>query len=251
MSRRGVGRRRTAHGFSPRSLGNGLRLWLDASVGVLPGNTFTWSDQSGYGNDATQSTAGLQPTFNAASSNWNGRPCVTLDPANSQYLKCDGIGALVASADAAVTICCVFRFAAMETLTRTFVNWGAGSIGLNSWYFGTDTLSQVMEARIEDGAANTVTVLDDAPLDTNRHTSVTVAGGGLISSFQDGVPLFLGQAFSVNALATTTCTLGNIREVAATRGMRGDFAEICILNRALSSSEINALIAYERSKWGT
>ena len=43
----------------------GLQLWAKNKTGVTTGATLTWADQSGNGNDFTQTIANAQPTYNA------------------------------------------------------------------------------------------------------------------------------------------------------------------------------------------
>lgn len=84
-------RRSGAHGiyggFRPTQI-SGLVLWLRADMGITlnGGNVSAWADQSGNGNNATQGTAGQQPTFNAASSNFSGRPTVSGNSLDDQLL---------------------------------------------------------------------------------------------------------------------------------------------------------------------
>ena len=61
-----------APAFNPRSI-SGMTLWLSGKdpngTGVLPANgasISTWVDKSGSGRNATQASAGLQPTYNLA-----------------------------------------------------------------------------------------------------------------------------------------------------------------------------------------
>lgn len=52
-------------------LGSKCKLWLDADLGVVPGATFTWNDQSGTGNHFTQATGTSQPTVVAGPNGHN------------------------------------------------------------------------------------------------------------------------------------------------------------------------------------
>ena len=54
----------------------GLSMWLDANSGVTTSgsNVTSWTDLTGNGHNATQSTAGDQPTF--VSNGLNGNPTV-------------------------------------------------------------------------------------------------------------------------------------------------------------------------------
>lgn len=65
-----------------------LLQWLRADAGVTSssGNVSTWSDQSGNGNDATQSTGALQPSLVAGTINNAVLPTVTFD-GSSQYMS--------------------------------------------------------------------------------------------------------------------------------------------------------------------
>ncbi len=58
------------------------KLWLkaDAITGVADGGSVTtWSDQSGNGNDFTQSTATKKPTYTQSNSDFSNQPTVTFD----------------------------------------------------------------------------------------------------------------------------------------------------------------------------
>ncbi len=75
--------------FSPADVA-GLKLWLDASLGVtLNASTVSaWADQSGNGDanrNALQASAILQPTYNASNASYNGKP--TIDFADPTLLK--------------------------------------------------------------------------------------------------------------------------------------------------------------------
>ena len=66
----------------------GMNLWLRADVGVVAdsdGNISRWQDLSGSGNDATQSTAGSQPTL--VPNSLNGLPSVNFNPSKSEWFS--------------------------------------------------------------------------------------------------------------------------------------------------------------------
>ncbi len=65
------------YGFTVNPPTAGLALWLRADAGVTTSGTSVsaWADQSGSGNDVTQASGSLQPTFNASSI--NGLPGIT------------------------------------------------------------------------------------------------------------------------------------------------------------------------------
>lgn len=73
-------------GIGSTSGSGDVRLWLDANTinQADATNVTTWSDQSGYGNDAT-AVGGNEPVFNT--NQLNGFPDVHFTAANSDYLR--------------------------------------------------------------------------------------------------------------------------------------------------------------------
>ena len=61
---------------SPGGVAANLRVWLRADQGFLPSQ---WSDQSGNGNDFTQTTLEIQPTRTAPSAAYNFNPSVNFE----------------------------------------------------------------------------------------------------------------------------------------------------------------------------
>jgi fibronectin type 3 domain-containing protein len=71
---------------------DGLRTWLRSDAGVMrtqEGFAYRWTDQSGKGNHAAQTTASLRPGFGLRTD--KARPVVTFDPAKNQYVTFDNI----------------------------------------------------------------------------------------------------------------------------------------------------------------
>ena len=67
---------------------SGLLLWLNAGAitGVNNGGVVsTWPDSSGLGNNATQTTSGIQPTY--VTGDLNGQPAVRFASASSEYMN--------------------------------------------------------------------------------------------------------------------------------------------------------------------
>jgi len=80
--------------WTPAELGADLALWLDAddaSTITLNGSTVSqWSDKSGNGRNATQATAGNQPTYTA--SGLNGKPVITFPGSGQGFVLTNGVG---------------------------------------------------------------------------------------------------------------------------------------------------------------
>jgi hypothetical protein len=117
--------------FSPIDLSP--LFWMDASAGVTEsgGAVSAWADQSGNGNDFSQATGSLQPTYDATG--LNGLP--TIDFANDEL-----VSGTLSSPISNTTIYCVWK---MDT------NYNGGSImgqttGANNkrlfWYPSTASI---------------------------------------------------------------------------------------------------------------
>jgi len=77
--------------FLPTSL-SGLQWWLRADLGVtlVSGKVSAWADQSGIGDanrNATQSTAGQRPTYNASDSSFNNQATLSFSNAADSSLQ--------------------------------------------------------------------------------------------------------------------------------------------------------------------
>jgi hypothetical protein len=96
-------------GFTPLDLG-GVFLWLRSDLGItLNGSTVSaWADQSGAGNNATQSNGSQQPTYSASDASYNGRPSLSFTNGSATSLATAAFakaqphwGAVVGEMDAA------------------------------------------------------------------------------------------------------------------------------------------------------
>jgi len=102
--------------WSPASI-SGLSLWLDASSGITAedgGAIASWTDRSGNGNNAVQSTAGNRPLYRATGGP-NNKPCVEFASANSQYLTADGVASAFSGEPRTYTLCTVHIFTDLVT----------------------------------------------------------------------------------------------------------------------------------------
>ncbi|MDR3713844.1 MAG: T9SS type A sorting domain-containing protein [Puia sp.] len=60
-----------ARAQSPGGIGTtSLMFWLRGDLGVTPGTTFTWTDQSGLGRNSTQATTANQPTVTSTAADY-------------------------------------------------------------------------------------------------------------------------------------------------------------------------------------
>jgi hypothetical protein len=116
--------------FHPKNIPN-LTLWLDAADSAsisLSGSSVTqWSDKSGKGNNATQSTGAWQPTY--STTGLNGRPTITFA---SQQLNIINNSSLVYSSGITTFIVSQWtdNISAGGGGTVIFAKWGGGG---NEW----------------------------------------------------------------------------------------------------------------------
>ena len=97
-----------------------LVAWFDATTGVTTGATFTWADQSGNGNDVTQSTAVLQPSVTASCQ--NSLDCIYFDDDVAEIDFLSGTEWGIDLNTTGVTVFIVFDLLAIEIYRMVFGN---------------------------------------------------------------------------------------------------------------------------------
>ena len=71
--------------LTPLATPSGMSLWLDANTGVVTAGSnsvYQWTDQSGFGNNATQTNQALTPTY-GTNALLGGKPVLTFNGTNS------------------------------------------------------------------------------------------------------------------------------------------------------------------------
>ncbi len=240
--------------WTPKDVpGNILRLWLKADVGVTPTPTFTWSDQSGLGNDATQLNVGVLPTYNTSSSDWAGKPCVSFSHAIGQYLQCDTLGSLLAGDHKPVSIVCAVRLATLDNISRFVTCWEDGQPANDSWRFGFDdanSFTNIIELNQVANSGNSVVALGTTQLGTARHSTFVIFTGSTVSTYVDDVPDMLNAPLNISeSMSTTQLTIGTRRTFPTFRGFDGDIAELIIYAGVLSAQDRLNAADYLRKKW--
>lgn len=242
--------------FTPRSIG-GLQLWLDASTFETDGSqkdgsdkVSKWSDKSGNGNNATQGTGSLQPTF--VVDQINGKPVLNFD-----------VDAL--SIAAAASINNTFSGGATVFFVHETESIGGGAFGrlmekasgciyfLTNASGGAQTIRLIQDFSTTDGdwATDDRVIVDNAPtISMLQYNSSSVSNdptfetNGADSAFtEDVTPVGTSTDDSANPLI-----IGN--RVAGDRGYDGNFGEILIYDSILSAAEISLVERYLSNKWG-
>jgi len=222
----------------------GLVLWLEANVGIS-GTTGTpianWPDESGSGNNATQSTGSNQPTLvnNAV----NGLPVVQFNGSSDSlslpsFLTSETSGEI---------------FAVLKSATGSGVNaglWQFGNYGGNSSTISSTLYPNSAGHLMGDfgiaGASSPPPFDQGVPFQdiTQFHIYEANAQSNLWESWINGLPLFESQSNSVGF--TTLPTIGADHN---SHYFDGDLAEVIVYGRTLSASERQSVIGYLAQKY--
>lgn len=229
------GKRRTSGGGTSSPVA-GYSLWLKADAGVLNGAgsaasdgdaVATWQDQSGNGNDATQSTGGSRPTYKT--SIVNGLPVLRFNGFNSLSLTA------TLAADPC-TVLAVFRPDSSSVLTIV-----AGDTG--GLQYRLDGLQQrLVKTNTADMGFGTGTLSTSAFSSGGVRYSTSASQANLrLDGASDGdkTPLSLSNPFQwIGSKATVS------------EAFSGDIAELLIYPSALSDADRGTTETYLASRYG-
>ena len=250
-------RRRRAAPFAPTNLA-GAVLWLRADLGVeeTGAGVSLWEDQSGSGNDATQTTDALRPIFNESSANLNGAPTVQFTAA--------GTHAMHIAADAVLEDGTGDGFTVVAALHQDAL--GAASQDLISGRNAADTAELRIATEIsgsdEVGFYNNqwVGCGEDATLVDQSLAWRTTNGSGAAGTcevFRDGVSIGTATpgASSVAGLADHAGGSGNRLSIGSYRAqnqewLNAEVAELIVYSRKLSDGEIATIHGYMATRYG-
>jgi hypothetical protein len=214
---------------------SGLRLHLKADTGVtLDGSSkvSTWADQSGLGNDATQSTAASRPGVTASAI--NGLPAIQFDGSND-FLT---FGNFMSGATAGEAFI-VLKSDEESSGGTSRGLWRLSSAGGSYYpYPGTSAIS-------EDFGSSTFAILGDPlpALTAYNLYNVNSASGSWVIRL-NGSRLHTSTA---NTVAFHTAPY--LGRSAGTSAWYGGIAEMLVYNRVLTASEREAVGAYLATRY--
>lgn len=246
----------TVQAAPPNTL-TGLQLWLRPDGGIThdrQGAVITWSDQSGQEHHAGQSAAAARPTFVRNVINRQG---AIRFAERGQFLRIDKLHYRNQGRISGITVVALVRSTAPTAqIILSFdagANWqlalrnAAGGV---SWQtVGADGVSHelVTPQTYTDGAWHLITAWFSAGADPDKQL------------FVDGVRVQSAQAHNGAALGTGATRFGAVGidaqaeqvdgTVGATAFLKGDLAEIVILDRALLDPERQQLEQYFIEKY--
>lgn len=242
--------RRRLAGFSPTDI-DGAVLWLRADLGVTldgSGNVSAWADQSGNGNDVTQTSASSRPSYDDSVEALGGQPAIhkisgtsgtleSVSPASTFNFLHDGTGGTIAMVYEAVTP------AANSQLYQTQSTISSSSVGSFS-HTQTDDDNQW---GIANGSA--WAVLQTATLGAGgRYTTMRNGSGETPEwSFRADGSLDSSGSFAAAPSGADATLIFSIGVGSVSQEFR--LAEIVAYNRYLTAPEVVRLESYIASHY--
>ena len=218
-------------------------FWLDAANSDSFGAPIVnndpvsqWNDLSGNDNNAIQVTPSYQPTY--VTNGINGLPSLDFDGGND-YLETQNMVLNPANTDFSIFI--VVKFHSVPTVTQqTLLQQGDGS-GVGRTYltrfFVPSTIRSFMGNTTTEGSA-----IGDATTIYNLNLNA-----GSLSIYKNGS---LDASNSVTAESATGVMYIGIHKDLNKYLLKGQIGEIIIFDRALGSSQRQAVEQYLSNKWG-
>lgn len=227
--------------FDPRSLG-GLVLWLRADKGVVfnGGTISRWNDQSGYRNDATQGTAGSQPTLHNNVIN------------RQKVIRFDGGDSLAVTDNASLQNQNGSMFMVVKCPTlHTHCLAGNEDFNLDRYGFMMWGNSSQVNAEIANASTYQVKTTNLFYGDNVPHTLGMIYSATEIQAWMDGLTFTTPTTRSITmAWNGYNFTIGNV-PTGANRFYTGDIAEILYFNYALSHLQRLTLQRYLSLRYRT
>lgn len=224
--------------------------WLKADVGVYSdlgvtlatnaGTCEQWNDQSGNGNNATQTTSGARPTYNT--NVLNGKPVLTFGGAATMQLPSYWFAG-------GHTVFIVWQ---QTTLVNYTVAVGGGTS--NNIEYGTDNSSPANLSVSKTGAA---TYASNVTMAANAWKIVCWKSGGRDTSSTKAAGMYNASVRSNGVvgkgIAGTSTANGTASYIGASKGtgafLKGQIAEVIIYNSVLSHAEVQQIEAYLSAKY--
>ena len=221
---------------APGGVSSGLRLWLAGDMGITTSTdgaaVNTWYDSSGNGYDLTQATATHQPKL--STSGINGVPSLTFD--TSDYLSTSLPGSSLFDTQATT----VFFVKHSTSSSGVWFNWQTSSTNRVGFELAnSNPRFDVVSKRVVG-----FTPVNDAP-----HLIMGLRVALAQDLYIDGQ--LSNQAVNTGSLAnSTTMPLVLGKYQTGTLNWTGEIAEVIVYNRALNTTEVQAVEQYLAAKYG-
>jgi fibronectin type 3 domain-containing protein len=222
----------TPDGGAPLPSG-ALTLWLKADAGLAQGSTNTpvsvWADQSGKGNNATQTTSGYQPVW--VRGVIADRPVVRYNGSNS-YFNLPSFLTGLSQAEVFV----VLDVSPSVSLGQLWSFGNSGNWGNENYPYGTILKEDFGSTRLYDLGAQAQPLTQFHVFNVSAHSTNWAAwiNGNLLYQTNNN-PVGFGSSLKLGA----NCYY-----------FWGDMAEVMIFNRALTAGERVTVNTYLNGKYG-
>jgi hypothetical protein len=242
-------------GFTPAAFGSRLVAWLDAARGIAGTPVASWADQSGAGNNATQTMAPSQPALTA--SGINGLPAVSFDGALTFLQIADSATTRWGAGDFALMV--VARGAPNVATNAMLYNKSEAAApyaGINLFLNVTRGAASA-KASLQLDADFHATTRDDFG-DANPHVFggrlVTTGASALLEVRVDGARQgtlsLAGSAVNLDAPGRATIIGHNgYSPLSGFQAFKGDIAEVVAVKGTVSDAELANLEAYLMNKY--
>ena len=224
---------------------NGLQLWLKADAGVTAGaggQVTAWQDQSGNGNNASQTTADQSPLL--ANGAVNGKPVLRFDGVDD-FLQVEDSASVSIAGD--ITTFFVVKFDDFATFRAVWAKTSANQPAPNDWY--TLPSSGIPRAYRGDGTGQNGSADGGKALPAGKYV---VAGydmaGSKLTHYLGGFASGGGRIDPAIIADADTPLLIGTRDDRGTI-MKGDIAEVLIYNVALAAADRRAVVSYLNQKY--
>jgi hypothetical protein len=204
-----------------------------------------WADQSGFGNNASQSVAGSRPSY---SNTLNGRPVITFD-GTADHLRVDSLSSLFNGNDTPVSIFTVVKNS-FPVATNQVV-FGAFNSASTNYYHIHSILNLnrfVMQRR---AVFPDSTIAEPSTLITGQvNVLSSIFRGTTVDMYINGVGQ-TGLALNVGTFGSNVNRVSIGARVASLTDLffGGDVAEILIYNNAVTTNDAIKIQEYLRKRW--
>ena len=235
----------------------GLDLWLEADKGVTPsgGPISTWADQSGHGNNATQTTTGNKPAL--VPNVLNGLPVVRFN-GTSSYLNLPYFMEYATQGEG---------FVVLRNKVSGFSGTGYGSL----WFLGDSTVLLGDPVVCPTGYPYYYrdSITENFGSTNIFHIPVSLESLGNFNVYEvssqtdnwnawiNGVSLYHSSDSHIVSFGNQCLNLGRWTKYFPNSQygnyywwFEGDVAEVLVFNRALSTDERATINAYLKGKYG-
>lgn len=214
----------------------GCILYLRADRGItIATGVSQWNDLSTAGNNATQGTGGIQPTFEAAG--FNGKPSVLFN-GSSFFLSANGVATSETGSNIPIT--CIAAVQSTANVAADAISF-TSSASDNAFYAMHGDSGTAWRTRRRDDAASAV-VATNGTSDLNRHIVTTIFNGTTENQFVDGAARAGDPtAMSVGALTLNRFSVGCLNlSSGAAAFWAGRVAAVAMYSRAITTAERHA-----------